>query len=93
MCRYASVPGRHRRPGKAVAWFLLARQQLVHAVAALVISVVVTRLCYVFMRSWESAAYSSSAERLGLTRRCFYEREVPAQSANHGKTGQRRSWS
>ena len=29
------------------------REQMAHALAAIVISVMVTGLCYVFMRSWE----------------------------------------
>lgn len=42
----------------ALASLLLAavvrrREQVAHALAALVISIMVTGLCYVFMRSWE----------------------------------------
>lgn len=39
--------------GLLVTAVVRRREQMVHALAALAASVVVTGLCYVFMRSWE----------------------------------------
>ena len=51
------------------------REQMAHALAALSVSVMVTGVCYVFMRSWEFGRLSSlgaaspEAERARITAR------------------------